>query len=151
MGKGGARELQSGNQEVAPIRPELAARLEQALGVLDQLNPTFKSGRDEERYAQTTKAWHRVCAEVDHHLRTLGKALVESHQLSLDIGSDGGGVNAKPWIEEIGGSLDRLWFKLDGAKVVAFFGQRGLGEASLYDLTYEWVEQMVVEWVVAGV
>lgn len=151
MGHGPARELSRGDEREVELNPELASRLDAALERLDRLDGKFRAAREEERFAQSSKLWHRTCAELDEHLRTLGKVLIRTHQLNLDIGCEGGGVKAMPWMEEMGQAFDRLLFKLDGNEVVAFSGSRTLLRGPVRSLTYEWVERAVAEWVVASV
>ncbi|MEQ1505439.1 MAG: hypothetical protein ABMB14_24620 [Myxococcota bacterium] len=151
MGHGPARELAGPESNVVELDPGLAAILDTALDKLDRVDPKFKATRDEERYAQTTKAWHRSCAELDAHLRLVGKVLFTSHQLNLDIGSEGGGVKARPWIDEMNKVFERLWFVLEGTEVVATSGGATIARAKLKDVSYGWVERAVVDWVVGVV
>lgn len=148
MGHGPARELSSGVTRELVLSPELTARLDVALEKLDRMDPKFKGARDEERFAQITKTWHRLCAEIDGHLRHVAKLLISTHQLALEVGSEGGSINAKPFMEENGGALERLYFKLQDNGIVVVCGPRTLTTQSLKDVTYEWVEEVVVEWTV---
>lgn len=133
-----------------PMSDALSAKLDSALEKVDKRNPKFKAARDEERFSQTSKAWNRLCTEIEQHLRAVAKALVQSHQLNLDIGSEGGGINAKPWIEEMSGVLERLSFKIDNRAIVATTQRGVIGMTPLKDgITYDWIEGMVVEWVLA--
>lgn len=148
MGHGASRELTQGVARELVLSDELTAKLTAALEKLDRIDPKFKSARDEERFAQITKTWHRLCAEIDGHLRSVAKLLIHTHQLALEVGSEGGSINAKPFIDENGGSLERLYFKLHENAIVVVSGQRTILTASLKDVSYEWVENAVVEWAV---
>lgn len=150
MGHGPARELARAEDKEVELNAELSARLDVALARLDKLDARFRAAREEERFAQNTKIWNRLCAEIDGHLRTMAKVLFTSHQLNLDIGSDGGGMKARPWMEEMGQTFERLWFKLDGGQVVASSGARTIATAKLKEITYAWVERAVVDWVVGS-
>lgn len=152
MGHGPSRELAQGNdREIPPPSPELLAKLDEALGTLDRLDERFKAQRDDERSSQLTKAWHRLGSRIDEELRSLAKVLIASHQISLDVGSEGGGVKARPWMEETGGSLERLYFSLVDGKVVAQVGKVQLGVTGLDEVDHAWLEKIVVEWIVASV
>jgi hypothetical protein len=129
---------------------DLSARLDAALEKVDKRDQKFKAARDEERFAQTSKAWNRLCAEIDAHLRAVAKAVVQSHQLNLDIGCDGGGINAKPWIEEMGGVLERLSYKVDDRSIVAFTKRAVIATIPIKGgVSYDWIEGTVVDWVVS--
>lgn len=148
MGKGAARELSHSDDEPQPLEEDLAQRLAEALEKIDRIKPAFKSTRDEERYAQMSKAWHRLCGEIDAHLRQVGKSIHASHQLSLDVGSDGGGINTKPFIEEISGAFERLVFRLEDTKVLATSAGRSILVGTVADVSYDWIKRAVVDWVV---
>jgi hypothetical protein len=151
VGHGPARELSGGESKVVELNPELSSKLDTALERLDRLNAKFKAARDEERFAQSSKAWNRVCGEIDGYLRSVAKALIESHQLNLDIGSEGGGVKAKPYLEEMTQVFERLYFRLDGDQAIASFGTRTVATTRIKELDYAWVEKAVVDWVVMSV
>jgi hypothetical protein len=151
VGKGASRELSQAEDVEVPLNEALSARLDAALERLDAIEPKFKAARDEERFAQSSKLWHRACAEMDVHLRTVAKVLIRTHQLNFDVGSEGGGVKASPWIEEMGSVFPRLYFRLDGFQVLAVSDGRTLATIRLQNLAYEFVEQAVVEWVAASV
>lgn len=151
MGHGPARTLATGDDTEIPLDPGVASRLDEALARLDALDAKFRMGRDEERFALATKLWHRACAELDTHLRTLAKVLIRTHQLNLDIGCEGGGVKAMPWFEEMGQTFERLSFKLENLQVVAFSGREVLGSVAVSAMTYAWIEQMAGEWIVRAV
>ena len=148
----GSRELSTGDTvEIPVLGPEHTTKLDAALGALDKLDQRFKEQRDEERISQLTKAWHRLGAEIDGHLRIIAKSVIASHQISLDVGSEGGGIKARPWLEETGGALERLYFGLVDGQMVASVGGRQLGTTSLKQVDYAWLEQMAVDWIVDSV
>jgi hypothetical protein len=150
VGSGPARELDGGEEEI-PLPPELATRLTAALDKLDRAEAAYKEARKEEKYSQTVKAWGRTCVEIDGHLRAVAKAVLKSHQLNLDTGSDGGGQNTKPWIEELTGKakIERLTFKLDGdGDVVAFTPTRTLAKEPTSKISYDWLSNVIVNWIV---
>ncbi|HHO50156.1 MAG TPA: hypothetical protein ENK18_04600 [Deltaproteobacteria bacterium] len=151
LGLGASRELKQQDRPQRPLEPELHERLTTALDKLDQLNPAFKASRDEERGAQMVKLWNRTCKDIDAHLRTLAKVLIDSHQLSLDMGSDGGGRGTRPWLEETSMAFQRLIFRLEDETVLATTGDRILARGSLDEVTYDWVQSAVVAWVVTSV
>lgn len=148
MGKGAVREAVQDNREIIPLNTERATRLSAALEKLDRIKPAFKSARDEERYAQMSKTWHRLCSEMDGNLRLINKGLHQSHQLSLDVGSDGGGINTKPFVEEIANTFERIVFRLEGTRVLAVSGGQILLEGPPEDVNYEWLERALIEWIV---
>jgi hypothetical protein len=134
------------------LNPELAPKLTQALKLMDQLDADFKAARDEERYAQLSKKWNRVTKEISDMGRQLAKVLIQSHQLSLDVGIEGGGPKAKPWIEETSMKFERLYLVLnDDSSVDAMFKDEKIGTGHVDELTYEWYEQMVAEWLVRAI
>lgn len=147
MGHGPARELSSESTEVRPLNPALAPKLTAALAKLDAVNSEFKQRRDDERLAQLVKSWNKTCREIDEHLRAIAKTLVASHQLSLDIGSDGGGYATKPFIEEMREMFPKLQFKLNEDSTIDVVCAGDLiGKGSVAGVCYEWIEEMVVEW-----
>lgn len=149
MGHGAARELAQGDAGGRELEPELVAMLDAALEKLDAKDEKFKAARDEERFAQRSKLWHKACGELDVHLRGVANVLIKTHQLNLDIGNEGGGLKSTPWIEEMAGVLPRLCFSLDGTTVVASCGGQALASASVQQANYAFVERAVVAWVVA--
>ena len=151
MGHGPARELSQGSTRDLSLSPELSAKLGPALARLDAADARFKGARDEERFAQMSKAWQRLCTEIDGHLRHVAKVLLHHHQFALEVGSEGGSVNAKPFMEENGGALERLYFKLKDGVAVAVVGDRTLSTTTLAEVSYEWVESAVVDWAVIAV
>lgn len=152
MGHGPSRELAGGEEREIP-RPgdELIAKLDVALATLDRLDPRFKTQRDDEKLSQMSKAWHKLGSEMDGHLRIIAKAIIASHQISLDVGSEGGGPKARPFVEETGGALERVYFSLADGKVTANVGQKQLGVVRIDEVDYAWLERMVVDWIVAAV
>ncbi len=151
MGHGAPREL-GGSQGPLPELPaELATKLTVALAQLDSVNSEFKSARDDERDLQLVKAWNSTCKRIDEYLRTAGKVLINSHQLSLDFGSEGGGKRTSPWVEESGLHIERLSIKLDGSAVVAVSSDNEIVRGKIEDVSYEWVLRAVVQWAVASV
>lgn len=153
MGSGPARELGGPGGPVKALSPTLAARLTAAVQRLDKLDPQFKQARDDERMGQLAKAWGGACTEIDAHLRAVAQVLIFSHQISLDMGSEGGGRGAMPWIEETGYKFKRLYFRLeDDGTVVAVAADRTIASApDLAAISYDWVEQTVVDWVVSSI
>ncbi len=153
MGSGPARELSTGSGPVKPLPEELAAKVERALQKLDSIDEGFKERRVDELYTQNVKAWNKSCKQLDGHLRELAKALINGHQLSLDIGSDGGGASTKPWLEETSLTFDRLYFKLvDGTEVHATYQDETFLKGGVEDaVRYEWVELAVAKWIEVAV
>lgn len=147
MGHGPARELSTESGEIPDLRPELAAKLSAALDKLDAVNADFKQKRDDERLAQLVKSWNKTCREIDDHLRLVAKVLIASHQLSLDIGSDGGGFTTKPFLEEMRDIFPKLQFRLneDGTVDAVCAGEH-LGKRKVADIDYAWIEEMAVDW-----
>lgn len=130
------------------LNPELSARLGRALQQLDQVDPQFKSGRDDERLQQTSKAWKDKCKEIDAMLRELTHIIIQQHQVAIDVGSDGGGRDTRPFLEEMSGKFPKLEFRLQNAKVVAVCNNRGIAQAEISDVNFEWLEQSAVTWMV---
>ena len=126
MGSGAARELEAKVSSDRSMDPELSARLRSALEKLDKMDPDFKAGRDDERTQQLTKAWKGKCKEIDGMLRELGHVLINTHQVALDVGSDGGGRDTRPFFEDLAGKFPKLDFRLQGDKVVAVCNNRGI-------------------------
>lgn len=151
MGSGAARELESEETVVPNLDAESAAKLTTALNAFDAIDADFKSSRDEERYAQNVKTWNKVCKDVEDNLRLVGKVLNASHQLSLDMGVEGGGPNARPFIEEVSGKFGKLEFKMVDGMVEAVFEGQVLGNTGLHGVDYGFIEPCVVNWLVAAV
>jgi hypothetical protein len=148
VGHGPARTLGQETQPDIELAPAHVERLDVALRRIDEVDEKFRAGREEERFAQSSKLWQAKCAEIDEHLRALAKVLIKSHQLNLDIGVDGGSVKARPWISEMSGVLDRLWFRLEDSQAIATWKDVQIASVAARDLSYAWVESAVVEWVV---
>ncbi|MCB9685224.1 MAG: hypothetical protein H6738_06615 [Alphaproteobacteria bacterium] len=147
MGHGPARELSTESGEIPELRADLAQKLSAALEKLDATNAEFKQKRDDERLAQLVKSWNKTCREIDEHLRLVAKVLIASHQLSLDIGSDGGGFTTKPFLEEMREIFPKLQFKLnEDATVDAVSDGVHLGKRPVAEIDYAWLEEMAVDW-----
>jgi len=117
---------------------------------LDAMDGAFKEARDEERFMQRVKAWNATCKEIDAHLRTIAKVLINAHQFSLDIGSEGGGKNTRPWLEEVGMTIPRFYLQLEeDGSVTATCDGRKISSCGLHEVDYPWVERAVVEWAVS--
>ncbi len=151
MGHGPARELGGDTGPLKDLNPELAKRLTAALDRMDTVDAEFKKSRDDERLAQLVKAWNKICREIDGYLRDMAKVLIASHQISLDIGSDGGGIATKPFMEDMRLKFPKLQFKLNEDGIVeAVAGDMKYGRIPVNDIDYEWVEKMCCEWVIAS-
>ncbi len=151
MGGGAPREL-SKTFTKRNLNPEYKKRLAVALDKLDSLCPAFKQSREDEAYSQLQKAWMDVNIILVEHLREVGHVMLEELQLALETGSDGGGVSATPWCEEATLSIPRLEFKLVDGKVHAVCDGATLARGPVTrDLPYEWVEKVVVKWVLHAV
>jgi len=153
MGHGAARELEKKTGPVKPLPPDLSEKVGAALKQLDAIDEGFKERRDDELYTQHVKRWGNIARGMDEHLRTLAKVLIEAHQISLDIGSDGGGASMKPWLEETSMVIDRLYFKLvDGTRVHATYKDETFLEGSMEDAQdYDWIEKAVCRWIEVAV
>jgi len=152
MGSGAPRELGGPQQELPPVPADLSTKLTFALAKLDQLNAPFKQARDDERSLQTNKAWNAKCKEIDAHLRLGALVLINSHQLSLDIGSDGGGIRTAPWTEETAMAFAKLSIKVeeDGSIAAVSDGETILS-GKMEDIDYDWVLKAMIEWAVKAV
>lgn len=148
MGAGGDRELVVNEELDRELDPEASARMAAALLHIDRADAAFKQNREETRYSQNVKAWGRLCRVLDAHLRLMGNVFHEAHQLSLDIGVDGQGHAAKPWVEETGKKIPKMYLRLHEGKVQAISNNMLIAESEIADVTYEWVEACGVEWVV---
>jgi len=147
MGSGAPREL-ADEGELQPLPEKLSRRLGAALEQFDGRADEFKLSRDEERGAQHVKIWGQTCKEMDRMMRRLGETLNAEHQLSLDIGSDGGGGNTSPWFDEERGFFARLHFRLKDGHVWAISGDRKIDKTKLSEVHYEWIELATVKWLV---
>lgn len=152
MGVGAGRPIEGDEEDGRPLSPQLGAAMERALARLENANDGFRTAREDERNSQMVKRWNRMCREIDGHLRAISSVLIHSHQLSLDMGSEGVGRNIRPWLEETTHALDRLTIKLDpNDEVVATVGEIELLRGELDRVSYEWVEEAVVNWVLTSV
>jgi len=149
MGHGAARELATETGPLKPLPEALSAKVGEALAKMDAHDEGFKERRDDERYTQNVKKWGRVAKGMDAHLRTIAKVLIDEHQLSLDIGSDGGGANTRPFLEESSLAFERLYFKLkDGVEVHATYKDESFMQGTTEDAqSYEWIEEAACKWV----
>lgn len=148
MGHGATRSV-TAEIEDRPIDKANAERLAAALAKYDAVDAEFKANRDDARYQQQVKDWGRIAKELDANLRSIGNAIYKSHQVSIDIGSDGGGIATRPFLEDLGRKLGRVEFRLVDGKVVARTSDgKDLGTTEMDDIPYEWLEKMAVEWLV---
>jgi hypothetical protein len=151
MGHGAPRELEGNNAPLPELDAALSEKLGHALKTLDAADANFRQARDEERFMQRVKTWNNTCKEIDAHLRIIGQVLIQAHQFSLDIGSDGGGKNTQPWIEEVGLTIPRLHFRLeDDGSVSAVSDGNPLMRCALDQVGYAWLERAVIAWAVAA-
>lgn len=153
MGSGPARELSADTGPLKPLPEELATRVDAALKKLDAADPEFKQRREDELYSQNVKAWGNTAKQMDGLLRTLAKVMINEHQLSLDIGSDGGGAATKPFLEETSLAFDKLVFQLvNGNEVHATYKGEAFAKGSVEQaVDYEWLERVVTQWVIIAV
>lgn len=152
MGLGPDKHQTTNQVEGRALSPQLNAALERALSRLDQVDERFRDQRAEERNSQMIKRWHLVCKEIDEHLRAIAQVMIESHQLSLDMGSSGGARQIRPWLVETTNTLDRfeIWLD-DNDEVVAQVGDTELLRGPVERVSYDWVEEAVVNWVLTSV
>ena len=150
MGLGAPRQEDQA-VEARPLSDEANRALREALTQLDGVNESFRESRDLERDSQLLKLWNRKSKEVVAILRGVAKTMIDSHQLSLEMGSTGGGRNIRPWLEESSQAIDRLEFVLDDYEVVAKVGDQEVLRGPIDRVGYEWVEEAVVNWVLAAV
>ncbi len=147
MGHGASRTITS-EIEDRPLPDTLAQKLGAALAKVDVVDAEFKAARDDARFQQQVKDWGRIAKEIDVQLRSIGNAIYKSHQVSIDIGSEGGGHTTKPFLEDLGRKLGRVDFRLVDGNVVARTDGKDLGSIDMNAVTYEWLEQMAVDWLV---
>jgi hypothetical protein len=149
MGHGAARELEGAGGPLPELDPALAAVLTDVLNKLDARDPVYKAAREEERLGLLIKRWNGICRDLDDHLRVIGKVLINTHQLSLDIGSDGGGMSQKPFLEDLRQKFTKLQFRLEGDGMIGVVaGDLKVGRGSPDEVDFDWTMRMVVEWVV---
>jgi hypothetical protein len=151
MGHGPARELEGATGPLPELDEALAAKLSAALEKLDAKDPVYAEQREQERIGIMAKEWNGVCRDIDGHLRIVGKVLVASHQLNLDIGSDGGGLAQKPFMEDLRMKFPKLQFVLDVAKgrVYARCKDAEYGSAPLEGIDYDFCINAVCAWATA--
>ena len=148
MGSGASRTM-TAEIEDRPLPDGLADKLSAALARVDGVDGEFKAARDDARFQQQVKDWGRISKEIDAHLRSIGNAIYKSHQVSIDIGSEGGGHSTRPFLEDLGRKLGRVDFRLiDGQVIARSSDGKDLGTCGMHDIQYEWLEQMAVEWLV---
>lgn len=151
MGGGAPREL-SKQFSTRELDPDIEKRLAVALGKLDGLDEKFKMAREDEFNAQMTKKWMDVNIVLCDHLREVGHVMINALQIALESGSEGGGTDATPWVEEGGGALPRLEFRLMDNKVTAVSDNKVLATCVPdRNLPYEWVERVVAKWILYSV
>ncbi|MCB9679010.1 MAG: hypothetical protein H6737_28170 [Alphaproteobacteria bacterium] len=149
MGHGAPRELGGDLGPRKLLEPDDSQALEQALKKYEAGDPAFATSREDERLQQMSKLWVNRCNEIVEDLRSIGKAIVEQHQVLLDTSQDGAGLGATPWIEEAGFKFERLHFRLRNGPVIAETGMTKIAEvAHMKDATYEWLEKAVVKWLI---
>ena len=148
MGSGEARELGGSIKASHDLNQELSARLGAALTKLDQADPEFKQARDDERLQQQSKTWKALCKDMDVMMRELAFLLINTHQVGLDVGSSGGGRDTRPFFEELSGKFPRLEYRLQESTVVAVCNNRGIAQTDMNGVTFEWIEQSAVTWMV---
>ncbi|MEZ4318374.1 MAG: hypothetical protein R3F61_12760 [Myxococcota bacterium] len=149
MGHGAPRELAGDDLPLKELSNEDAERLEAALQVFEQGDPSFKSSREDERHQQMSKAWNVRTGEIVEDLRQISKVIVASHQVLLDMSQDGAGVGATPWIEEGGLKFERMHIRLKNGPVHAEVGSHTVATAkNMKAVTYDWLEKAVVEWLI---
>jgi len=148
MGHGAGRELEGGGGPLPELDEAISAKLTDALDKLDAADAEFAEQRENERLGLMAKQWNTTCRGIDEHLRTIGKVLMQSHQLNLDIGSDGGGVSKKPFIEDLRMKFPKLQFTMvvEEEAVVARCGESTYGSIALDGVTYEYCVDAVCNW-----
>ena len=151
MGHGAARELESATGPLPERDEATSAKLSAALEKLDASDPTYAEQRENERIGQMSKEWNGVCREIDGHLRIVGKMLVKSHQLNLDIGSDGGGLAQKPFMEDLRMKFPKLQFVLDidSRQCIAKCGDASYGSVPIDGISFDYCLNATVDWAVA--
>ena len=150
MGSGAARELEEAT-ELPEMDEELSRKLGAALTKLDAIDMEFRTGRRDERNSQLVKIWGAACKEIDRHLLTLSNVLNETHQVSLEPGSTGGGRQITPWVEESTGRFSRLTIRLNEEVVECSTDAGMIARAKLDDVSYAWLERVIVKWLILGV
>ncbi len=148
MGHGAGRELEGATGPLPELDDALSAKLTDVLNELDAADAEFAEQRENERLGLMAKRWNTTCRGIDDHLRTIGKMLMHSHQLNLDIGSDGGGVSKKPFIEDLRMKFPKLQFTMavEEEAVIARCGESTYGSIALADVTFEFCVEAVCNW-----
>ena len=150
MGGGAKREL-AVSGEKRDLDPQVSARLEVSLQKLDAHSDYFKQAREDEKLMQLSKAWTSHVQTIVGYCREACGAIIEANQIALDAGSDGAGLGARPWVEETSNTLQRLFFELEGEQIMLRCDGETLGTAELSDISYEWCEKVLVNWVIWAV
>lgn len=150
MGSGASRELEQAGQ-LPTMDEELSRKLGVALNKLDSIDSEFRSGRRDERNSQLVKIWGAACKDIDEYLMTLANVMNDTHQVSLEPGSTGGGRLITPWIEESTGRFPRLTIRLSEEIVECLSADEVIARAAMTDVSYAWLERVVVKWLVMGV
>ena len=150
MGHGPARELAVADDVTRTLGKEHKARLDVAVERIDDFNEHFAQARHDEKVSQQSKAWSAMCSEMEGQLRMLARVFLRSHQLSFDMGIDGGGLSARVFMEETGRTFERVYFEFDEGELLARYEGNTLDTIPLEDFSVDWLERMVVEWVVAA-
>ncbi len=153
MGHGPARELETDTEPTRTLPARLATKLDEALAKMDDADAGFRHARDEERQAQLAKRWGAKSKEVLEQFREITKVVHAGHQVSLDVGADGGGKGTRPWVEETSQKFERLYLRIEDETgwVVAESGNLTLARGTLEEVTYEWLEKLVVVWIVKSI
>jgi hypothetical protein len=148
MGHGAARELDTGSGPLPDLDEALSAKLSAALEKLDAADPDFAEQRENERLGLIAKEWNGTCRVIDGYLRTIGKMLIQTHQLNLDIGSDGGGVAQKPFLEDLRAKFPKLQFVMviEEEKVIARCGESIYGSSPLDEVSFDFCIESVCNW-----
>ncbi len=137
--------------ELKGLSADAVHLLSEALAKLDATHEAFRESREEERQQQLVKLWNQKCRQIDDWFRAIAKVLINSHQLSLDMGSDGGGRSTRPWLEETSQAFARLTLSLEDEEVVARTGDQEVLRGPVDRLSYEWIEEAVIQWVLIAV
>ncbi|MEN0066554.1 MAG: hypothetical protein AAGA48_30745 [Myxococcota bacterium] len=152
MGHGPARELETNSGPTRELAAGLANKLTEALSRMDLHDDSFRDAREEERQSQLAKRWGRQSKEILEQFREITRILHQSHQLSLDVGADGGGRTTQPWVEETAHKFERLFLKLEeDGSVLATSGPMTLARSPLEEVNFDWLEKLVVVWVVKSI
>lgn len=135
-----------------PLDPELSKRVGAALSKLDVVSDVFKQSRIDERNAQLTKMWMDVNLIIAEQVRLIGIHLMDTHQISLESGTEGGGQGATPWCEEGNGVFDRLEFRLVDGKIDAVCNEQIVAQGKVsQDIPYAWTQKVIAKWILLQV